>query len=308
MSARRNRKPAKRDRAANVRNERYNSRLNVWLFELFLIAVAAVPLLVGIIGQSHWGVLLGCSLILVLVVLSSHISQQWEKVVILRLGSFSRVKGPGFFFTSPFLESANMRVDQRIRVTPFSAEEALTADLVPTNIDAVLFWMVVNPEQAWCEVNNYPEAVSWSAQTALRDAIGRIDLVDISKRRSQIDRELKNLLNEKTADWGISILSVEIRNIIIPEELQDAMSKEAQASQEREARLILAEVESQIAELLHDSSETYREDDIAFKLRIATLINETIKESKSGTVILPSSWSEGFNDETLKSFIRPSAQ
>ena len=159
--------------------------------------------------------------------------------------------------------------------------------------------MVVTPERAWCEVSNYPEAVSWSAQTALRDAIGRIDLVDISKRRSQIDRELKDLLNEKTADWGISILSVEIRNILIPQELQDAMSREAQATQEKEARLILAEIESQIAELLHDSSEIYQNDEVAFKLRMATLVNETIKESKSGMVVLPSNYSEGFNPEGL---------
>ena len=279
--------------------EKYNSRENVWLFRLLILAVSACPMIVVLVFGLSWPFILGAAIYFILVPMSCHIAQQWEKVVILRLGRFNRVEGPGFFFTIPFFESASMRVDQRIRVTPFSAEEALTSDLVPTNIDAVLFWMVVNPEQAWCEVSNYPEAVSWSAQTALRDAIGRINLVDISKRRSQIDRELKDILSEKTSDWGITILSVEIRNILIPSELQDAMSKEAQALQEREARLILAEIEGQIAELLHDSSETYRNDDIAFKLRMATLVNESIKESKSGMVVLPSSYSEGFNPEGL---------
>ena len=299
MSAKRRRGKLQKGGSTQIYGEQYNSRTNVWLFRLLVVLVSAAPLVIVLIKGLSWQWILGTAIYFVLVPMTCHIAQQWEKVVILRLGRFNRVEGPGFFYTIPFFEGASMRVDQRIRVTPFSAEEALTADQVPTNIDAVLFWMVVNPERAWCEVSNYPEAVSWSAQTALRDAIGRIDLVDISKRRSQIDRELKDLLNEKTADWGISILSVEIRNILIPQELQDAMSREAQATQEKEARLILAEIESQIAELLHDSSEIYQNDEVAFKLRMATLVNETIKESKSGMVVLPSNYSEGFNPEGL---------
>ena len=231
--------------------------------------------------------------------MTAHITQQWEKVVVLRLGRFSRVEGPGVFFTIPFLESAALRVDQRITVTPFSAEEALTADLVPTDIDAVLFWMVVDPEKAWCEVDNYPQAVSWSAQTALRDAIGRIDLTDISARRAQLDYELKETLNEKTADWGISIISVEIRNILIPEELQDAMSREAQAQQESNARLILAEIEHQIAELYVASAKVYREDELSFQIRMASLVNESVKEG-GGMIVVPSSFSEGFNAGTVQ--------
>ena len=299
----RKRRTLKRESSALDFKERYNSRTNVWLFRLLIVLVSAAPLVVVLSKGMSLPWVLGTSIYFVLLTMTCHIAQQWEKAVILRLGRFNRVEGPGLFFTIPFFESASMRVDQRIRVTPFSAEEALTEDLVPTNIDAVLFWMVVNPERAWCEVSNYPEAVSWSAQTALRDAIGRINLVDISKRRSQIDRELKELLNEKTADWGISILSVEIHNILIPAELQDAMSREAQALQEKEARLILAEIEAQIAELMHDASATYKEDDIAFKLRMASMVNETIKESKSGMVVLPSNYSEGFNPEGIEKLL-----
>ena len=159
--------------------------------------------------------------------------------------------------------------------------------------------MVVDPEKAWCEVDNYPQAVSWSAQTALRDAIGRIDLTDISARRAQLDYELKETLNEKTADWGISIISVEIRNILIPEELQDAMSREAQAQQESNARLILAEIEHQIAELYVASAKVYREDELSFQIRMASLVNESVKEG-GGMIVVPSSFSEGFNAGTVQ--------
>ena len=225
----------------------------------------------------------------------------YKRQVVLRLGRFNRVEGPGIFFTIPFLESAALRVDQRIIVTPFSAEEALTADLVPTDIDAVLFWMVVSPQKAWCEVDNYPNAVSWSAQTALRDAIGRINLADISTRRSQLDSELRETLNAKTSDWGISILSVEIRNILIPEDLQDAMSREAQAQQESNARVILAEIENQIAELYVGAAELYRQDEIALQIRMASMVNESVKEGGGNNlIVVPSSFSEGFNAGTMK--------
>ena len=277
------------------------SRLGVWLFEAFAFVASALPL--GIVlyhGWPFWMVLVALAY-LITALLTVHVTQQWEKVVVLRLGRFNRVEGPGIFFTIPFLESAALRVDQRIIVTPFSAEEALTADLVPTDIDAVLFWMVVSPQKAWCEVYNYPNAVSWSAQTALRDAIGRINLADISTRRSQLDSELRETLNAKTSDWGISILSVEIRNILIPEDLQDAMSREAQAQQESNARVILAEIENQIAELYVGAAELYRQDEIALQIRMASMVNESVKEGGGNNlIVVPSSFSEGFNAGTMK--------
>lgn len=278
-----------------------SSRMGVWLFEAFAFVVSALPL--GLVLYNSWPFWMALIALtyLATALLTVHVTQQWEKVVVLRLGRFNRVEGPGIFFTIPFLESAALRVDQRIIVTPFSAEEALTADLVPTDIDAVLFWMVVNPQKAWCEVDNYPSAVSWSAQTALRDAIGRINLVDISTRRSQLDSELQKTLNAKTSDWGISILSVEIRNILIPEGLQDAMSREAQAQQESNARVILAEIENQIAELYVGAAELYRQDEIALQIRMASMVNESVKEGgRNNLIVVPSSFSEGFNAGTMK--------
>lgn len=156
------------------------------------------------------------------------------------------------------------------------------------------------PGKAWCEVDNYPAAVSWSAQTALRDAIGSINLADISTRRSQLDAELREVLNAKTSDWGIAILSVEIRNILIPESLQDAMSREAQAQQESNARLILAEIEHQVAELYLEAAKLYRQDDLAFQVRMASMVNESVKEGGNNLIVVPSSFSEGFNAGSMQ--------
>ena len=272
MSAKRKRSRLGKASVPETYGERYNSRTNVWLFRILIFVVSACPL-AGVLALSmSWPWILGSSVYLVLVFMACHIAQQWERVVILRLGRFNRVEGPGFFFTIPFFESASMRVDQRIRVTPFSAEEALTADLVPTNIDAVLFWMVVNPEEAWCEVSNYPEAVSWSAQTALRDAIGQQNLGDLSVNRKEIDRQLQEVLGAKCEDWGITVVSVEIRDIQVPKELQDALSKEAQAERERDARTILAEVEKDISEMFVEAAEIYEKNDKAMQLRSMNLI------------------------------------
>lgn len=271
------------------------TRRGVYVFCGFIFVVSAMPLAVSLAMRLPIGFVIAAAVYLLLIVSSVRVAQQWEKVVVLRLGHFDRIEGPGLFFVLPFVDSAVLHVDQRIMTTSFSAEEALTANLVPTDVDAVLFWMVVDPEKACCEVGNYSEAVLWSAQTALRDAIGRVDLADISIRRSQLDHELKETLNDKTSEWGIAILSVEIRNIVIPKNLQDVMSREAQAQQESNARLVLAEIEKQISELLLDAAKVYHEDELAFQIRIASLINESIKESNNGLVVVPSSFGDGFN-------------
>ncbi|MEG2628671.1 MAG: slipin family protein [Raoultibacter sp.] len=222
------------------------------------------------------------------------IAPQWERVVILRLGRFHKIAGPGLFFCIPFIDHVSIHVDQRIMISSFSAEAALTADLVPVDVDAVLFWMVWDVKKACLEVENYPKAVLCSAQTALRDAIGMLSLSDISLRRREIDRELKEHLTEKCEDWGITVMSVEIRNIVVPKELQDALSKEAQAECEKNARILLAEIEKDISAMYVEAAGVYGQNDKALQLRALNLAYDAAKDGK-GSLIIPSSLAEGFN-------------
>lgn len=221
--------------------------------------------------------------------------QQWEKAVVLRLGKYARTAGPGLFFVIPIIEHVTICIDQRIIATPFNAEETLTADLVSVDVDAVLFWMVWDAKKACVEVENYPKAVAWSAQTALRDAIGRVNLAELASTRKQIDVQLQEILGEKTEPWGITIISVEIRDIIIPNELLNAMSKEAQAERERNARVLLAEVEKDISEMFVEAAEVYDQNPKAMQLRTMNLIYESVKE-KGGLIVAPSGFAEGFNN------------
>ena len=212
------------------------SNAGVVLFSAVLFAVcfcavlAVAQLAAGGIGVVAVTVALVAAL---LAVSSVHIAQQWEKVVVLRLGKFNRVSGPGLFWTMPVIEQNTMRVDCRVRVTSFGAEETLTADLVPLDVNAVLFWHVWNAKAACTEVGDFTRAVELAAQTALRDAIGRAGAAEVAIRREQLDRELKRVLEEKVAQWGVTILSVEVRDILLPKELQEVMSLEAQASSAR---------------------------------------------------------------------------
>lgn len=178
-------------------------------------------------------------------------------------------------------------------ITGFGAEETLTLDMVPTNVDAVAYWVVWNPEKACTEVEDYYDAVSMTAQTVLRDAIGRKHISKIVMMRNQLDVELKEAIESKVGDWGISIIDVEIRDIVIPEELQQHMAAEAVAEREREARLSLAEIEKDIAEMLHEASAVYQDDEIALKLRQMRLLNESVQRS-SGSLVVPSPYAEGF--------------
>jgi len=230
-----------------------------------------------------------------LVASAVHIAQQWEKVVVLRLGKLSRVSGPGIFLTIPIVESCALRVDGRMRTTTFGAEETLTSDLVPIDVDAVLFWMVWDARLACTEVEDFERAVRMSAQTALRDAIGRESVAEVAIRRNMLDRELKKSLEEKVAPWGITILSVEIRDILMSHELQEAMSLEAQAEQRKKARITLMEAEQDIADMLQEMGEAYSKNDSALQLRAMHLLYESVRET-GGTVVVPSSFSEGFND------------
>ena len=186
-----------------------------------------------------------------------------------------------------------LRADMRIMLTGFSAEETLTSDLVPVNMDAAVFWMVWDAEKVCLEVENYYDAVSMAAQTALRDAIGRKNISDVTVHRDKLDQELKDKIEEKSSTWGISILSVEIRDIVIPKELQCDMAAAAKAEREKDARIVLAEVERDVAEMLLDATEVYRKDEMAFELRSMHLLSEGVKKS-NGTLVIPSAYSEGF--------------
>lgn len=224
-----------------------------------------------------------------------HIANQWERIVVLRLGKLNRVSGPGLVFTIPVVEHCSLRVDMRTRSVPFGAKETLTADLIPLDIDAVLYWMVWDAEKACMEINNYSLAVQLAAQTALRDAIGRSSVAQITIRRNQLDKELTEVLDEKTSQWGISVMSVEIRDIIVPESLQEAMSLEAQAEQQKKARIILMEAEQAISEMAVGVGETYGDNENAIAIRRMHLLYESVRAT-GGTVVVPSSFAEGFGD------------
>ncbi|MDD7369926.1 MAG: slipin family protein [Berryella intestinalis] len=228
-----------------------------------------------------------------LATLSTHIAQEWERVVVLRLGRFQRLAGPGMFLTIPVFESLAMRTDSRVRVTTFGAERTLTSDLVPLDVDAVLFWVVWDAKAACMEVADFTKSVELAAQTALRDAIGRAGVAEVALRREQLDRELKKVLEEEVAPWGITIMSVQVRDILIPDELQNVMSLEAQAEQRKKARIILMEAEQDIAAMLDEAGESYADNDRALNLRAMHLLYESIKDTGS-SVVVPSALSEGF--------------
>jgi len=228
------------------------------------------------------GVLLG-----LLFAQSPKIARQWERAVVLRLGRYVGLRGPGLFWIVPFLDTVTAWVDQRVITTSFAAEETLTSDTVPVNVDAVLFWMVHDPEKAALEVQNYPQAVSWAAQTALRDIIGRTSLTDLLRGRERIEDELQKLIDERSTPWGVSVQSVEMRDVIIPAALQDAMSREAQAAREKQARIILGQAEVEIAKLFEQAAEAYHENPTALHLRAMNMLYEGLKE-KGAMMIVPS--------------------
>jgi len=216
------------------------------------------------------------------------VASQWEKAILLRLGKFRGLRGPGLFWLIPIVDTIPAWIDHRVMVTPFSAEKTLTKDTVPVDVDAVLFWVVWDAEKAALEVKNYQSAIAWSAQTALRDIIGRMMLADILTGRSAIDDELQHIIDERTTPWGVTVQSVEIRDIVIPPDLEDAMSRQAQAERERQARVILGESEKQIAASFAEASQAYVNNPTALHLRAMNMLFEGLKE-KGALVIVPSS-------------------
>ena len=268
----------------------------VMITVVLAIAAFALSLAIATIAASRLtltGII--ASAVIGLIVLSSvHVCMDWERVVVMRLGRFNRLAGPGLFFTIPLFEFCTLRVDQRMNATPFGAEEALTSDLVPLDVDAVLFWVVWDPEKACTEVEDYHFAVALSAQTALRDAIGRASLSNVVMRRHQLDQELREAVEEKVSDWGISIVSVEVRDLIIPKELQGVMSLEAQAECRKSARITLMEAEKDVSAILDEVAQTYNHDEVALALRKLHLTYEGMQDNDS-TLVVPSAYSDGFN-------------
>jgi uncharacterized membrane protein YqiK len=216
------------------------------------------------------------------------VARQWEKAVMLRLGKFRGLRGPGIFWMIPIMDSASSWIDQRVMVSPFNAEKTLTKDTVPVDVDAVLFWLVWDAEKAALEVEDYRSAITWAAQTALREIIGQMTLADILVGRAKMDADLQKIIDERTNPWGITVQSVEIRDVIIPPDLEDAMSRQAQAERERQARVILGESEQQIAASFAKASEAYVNNPTALHLRAMNMLFEGLKQ-KGALVIVPSS-------------------
>jgi regulator of protease activity HflC (stomatin/prohibitin superfamily) len=236
--------------------------------------------------QSPWEVIAGAVLACLLAA-SPKVAQQWERAIVLRLGRFAGQRGPGLFWIIPGVDRIAAWIDQRTITTSFAAEQTLTSDTVPVNVDAVLFWMVNDPERAALEVQDYRLAVSWAAQTALRDIIGRTPLTVLLKGREQIEAQLQKLIDERSTPWGVTVHSVEMRDVVIPESLQDAMSREAQAAREKEARIILGQAEVEIAHLFDQASRCYEGNPTALHLRAMNILYEGLKE-KGALMLVPS--------------------
>jgi regulator of protease activity HflC (stomatin/prohibitin superfamily) len=219
---------------------------------------------------------------------SIKVAEQWQKAAVLRLGRYIGLRGPGMFFIIPVIDSISQYVDQRVRVTDVKAESALTRDTVPVNVDAIIFWLVWNAEKCILEVSDFDQAITMSAQTALRESIGRHDLAQMITEREMLGKELQRILDEKTNPWGVTVQSVEIRDVHIPQALEDAMSRQAQAERERQARIILGTAETEISSKFAEASMMYVNNPVALHLRAMNMLYEAIKE-KGAMVIVPSS-------------------
>jgi regulator of protease activity HflC (stomatin/prohibitin superfamily) len=251
------------------------------LLTFLLIYLQVSDLVIG-------GVITLLFLIAFYILFALKIASQWEKAIVLRFGKFHNLSGPGLFWIVPVVDTIPNWVDHRVMVTPFSAEKTLTKDTVPVDVDAVLFWIVWDAQKAALEVENYRMAIAWAAQTALREVIGQMNLADILVGRAKMDADLQKIIDERTTPWGVTVQSVEIRDVIIPQDLEESMSRQAQAERERQARVILGESEKQIAASFAEASQAYRDNPTALHLRAMNMLFEGLKE-KGALVIVPSS-------------------
>jgi len=241
------------------------------------------------LAYVQYSLLLGVLFLVIafLVATAIQIADQWDRVVVLRFGQFRALKGPGLFFIIPFIDAMPYRIDTRVIVASFNAEKTLTKDTVPVDVDAVLFWKVTEPKKAALDVADYRSAISWASQTALRDVIGKTELSNMLAGREQISKDLQRTIDERTEPWGIQVISVEIRDVRIPPALEDAMSMQAQAERERQARVILGDSERQVAEKFGEAAKTYTNDPVALHLRAMNMLYEGLKHNAT-LVIVPS--------------------
>jgi regulator of protease activity HflC (stomatin/prohibitin superfamily) len=277
----------------NTRKETYNVKWNPISITVFIV-------LFGLIGWFFYleyltvPAAVGLTIVSGFVARAIHIADQWEKAVVLRMGKFTGLKGPGLFMIVPILDKIDKFIDQRVRVTDFKADQTLTKDTVPVNVDAVVYWTVWDVEKAALEVQDYEVAIWQIAQTALRDMIGKNELAELLQERDKVADDLQKILDQNTNPWGITCQTVGIKDIIIPQTLADAMSKEAQAERERRARVILGTAETEIAEKFAKASEEYKNNPVALHLRGMNMLFEGLKE-KGSMVIVPSSALDSMN-------------
>lgn len=262
---------------------RYVSGVSLLAFFVCLIAGIGLTAAMGSPVPVLAGTLVGVFLLFAL-----KVANQWERAIVLRFGKFQGLKGPGLFVLIPIVDQVTHLVDQRVRVTDVSAESALTKDTVPVNVDAIVFWTVWDAQKAVLEVADYLDAIALSAQTALRETIGRHMLAEMITEREQLGKQLQSILDEKTNPWGITVQSVEIRDVRIPADLEDAMSRQAQAERERQARIILGTAETEISARFVEAGDAYKDHPLALHLRAMNMLYEAIKE-KGAMVIVPSS-------------------
>jgi regulator of protease activity HflC (stomatin/prohibitin superfamily) len=268
-----------------ARASRSQSRANVVSVFILLISILLAVVIAAATQNPGWFIIV--MLAGIFFSQSPKIAKQWERAVVLRLGKYTGLRGPGLFWITPFVETISIYIDQRVITTSFAAEETLTSDTVPVNVDAVLFWMVHDSEKAALEVQDYAQAVSWAAQTGLRDIIGRTSLTDLLRGREKIEAELQALIDQRSNPWGVTVQSVEMRDIVIPASLQDAMSREAQASREKSARIILGQAEVEIAQLFFEAAKSYENNPTALHLRAMNILYEGLKE-KGALMVVPS--------------------
>ena len=233
------------------------------------------------------GIGIGAFVLALLVSNAIKVADQWERALVLRLGKFHELKGPGLFFIIPIIDSVPYWIDTRVITASFKAEKTLTKDTVPVDVDAVLFWKVIDPQKAVLNVADYQSAISWASQTALRDVIGKTQLSDMLEGREKLGTELQKIIDERTEPWGINVISVEVKDVLIPSGLENAMSMQAQAERERQARVILGDSERQVAEKFVMAGETYAEHPVAFHLRAMNMLYEGLKQNAT-IVVVPS--------------------
>lgn len=262
---------------------------------------SAIPLLIFVVifgvglaiafsmdGTGRYTVGTVAFILAVIAALATNVANQWQRAIVLRLGRYSAMRGPGIFFIVPIIDTIPYWIDVRVITSTFKAEKTLTKDTVPVDVDAVLFWKVVDPQKAALDVADYRAAISWAAQTALRDVIGKTMLADMLEGRERISGELRRIIDERTSPWGVDVISVEVKDVLIPSGLEDAMSMQAQAERERQARVILGDSERQIAKNFEEAAQVYAGNPTALHLRAMNMLYEGLKQNAT-IVLVPSS-------------------